>query len=141
MSKILICAAVASIAAGHLRAQAPRSQWDGVYTAAQAGRGEPLYAQYCASCHGPNLTGGEMAPSLVGGDFAANWNDLSLGDLFERIRTSMPQNNPGTLSRQQNADILAYVLKTGDFPAGETELATQTEVLATIKFLAVKPAR
>ena len=72
----------------HLAAQNPRTAWDGVYTAEQAARGEPLYSQNCASCHGPNLTGGEMAPSLVGGDFGANWNDLSLGDLFERGRGS-----------------------------------------------------
>jgi mono/diheme cytochrome c family protein len=125
---------------GHLSAQQPRTVWDGVYTAAQATRGEAMYSQYCSSCHGPNLGGGEMAPGLSGGDFNANWNDLSLGDLFERIRTSMPQNNPGSLSRQQNADILAFILSKDSFPPGETELPTQTEALTPIKFAAVKPA-
>ena len=81
-----------------------------MYTEDQAKRGEALYSQYCASCHGPDLTGGEMAPGLTGGEFTSNWNDLSLGDLFERIRISMPQNAPGSLSRQQNADILSYML-------------------------------
>ena len=52
-----------------------------------------------------------MAPGLTGGEFTSNWNDLSLGDLFERMRISMPQNAPGSLSRQQNADILAFVLQ------------------------------
>src|SRR5436190_24361810 len=126
-------------ARGTLVAQGPKTQWDGVYTADQAKRGEPLYAQYCASCHGPDLSGGEMAPGLTGGEFASNWNDLSLGDLFERIRVSMPQNAPGSLSRQQNADILAYVLSKANFPAGSTELPTQTDVLSTIKFMAQKP--
>jgi len=120
-------------------AQGAKSQWDGVYTEAQAKRGEGLYSQYCASCHGPELTGGEMAPGLTGGEFRANWNDLSVGDLFERIRVSMPQNAPGSLSRQQDSDILAFVLLKGGFPAGQAELPTQTEALNSIKFTSAKP--
>ena len=116
-----------------------KSQWDGVYTEDQAKRGEPLYGQYCASCHGPDLAGGEMAPGLTGGEFSANWNDLTLGDLFERIRISMPQNAPGSLSRQQNADILSFVLHKANVPAGKTELPTATEQLATIKFVGQNP--
>ena len=88
-----------------------KTQWDGVYTEDQAKRGQPLYSEKCSSCHGPDMNGGEMAPSLSGGEFQANWNDLTLGDLFERMRISMPQNNPGSLSRQQNADILAAILQ------------------------------
>ena len=126
---------------GTVSAQQAKTQWDGVYTADQAKRGEGLYSQYCASCHGPDLTGGEMAPGLTGGEFQSNWNDLSLGGLFERMRISMPQNAPGTLSRQQNADILSYVLFKGSYPAGMTELPTQTEVLSTIKFVSAKPAQ
>ena len=121
-------------------AQAPKSQWEGVFTAEQAKRGEGLYAQYCGSCHGPDLAGGEMAPGLTGGEFSSNWNDLSLGDLFDRMRISMPQNAPGSLSRQQNADVLAYMLSKAGVPAGTTELPTQTEMLAQIKFMAQKPA-
>lgn len=116
-----------------------KSQWDGVYTEAQAQRGEGLYAQYCASCHGPDLAGGEMAPGLTGGEFTSNWNDLSLGDLYERIRISMPQSAPGSLSRQQNSDILAFILKKMNTPVGETELSTSTDELKGIKFLASKP--
>jgi mono/diheme cytochrome c family protein len=125
---------------GTVAAQGAKSQWDGVYTQEQAQRGEALYAQNCSSCHGPDMTGGEMAPGLTGGEFASNWNDLSLGDLFERMRISMPQNNPGSLSRTQNADILAFMLSKSNFPAGQTELPSQTEVLNTIKFVAAKPA-
>ena len=119
--------------------QTPKSQWDRVYSLPQAKRGETLYVQACAACHAVDLTGGEIAPALTGGDFAATWNELTLGDLFERIRVSMPQNDPTSLSRAQKADILAYVLSKGGYPDGEAELPSQTEVLRTINFLAMKP--
>lgn len=126
-------------ARGGVGAQAAKNQWEGVYTQEQAQRGEGLYAQNCASCHGPDLAGGEMAPGLTGGEFSSNWNDLSIGDLFDRIRISMPQSAPGSLSRQQNADILSFMLFKASVPAGKTELPTQSEVLSTIKFVASRP--
>jgi mono/diheme cytochrome c family protein len=113
--------------------EAARSVWDGVYTPEQADRGRPLYNQHCASCHADTLMGGEMSPPLVGGEFMSNWNGLTLGDLFERIRTSMPQNKPGTLSREVNADITAYILSVNKFPAGKTELPHSAEFLREIR--------
>jgi mono/diheme cytochrome c family protein len=120
-------------------AQEAKSQWDGVYTLEQAKRGEALYDQQCSSCHGADMNGGEMAPGLSGGEFTANWNDLSLGDLFERMRISMPQNDPGSLSRAQNADILAHMLRVGGFPAGDTPLDGQQGALTQIKFVTYRP--
>ena len=117
------------------------SVWDGVYTDDQAKRGQPLYNKYCASCHGEQLTGGEDSPPLTGGAFLANWNGLTVGDLFERIRVSMPQNRPGQLTRQQNADILAFVLSANQFPPGKTELAPDTERLKQIRFEAKNPGQ
>jgi len=110
-----------------------RSVWDGVFTDAQASRGKPLYARECAKCHGEELTGGEEAPPLAGEAFLSNWNGLTAGDLFDRIRKSMPQQAPGTLSRQQNADILAFMMMMNHYPSGKTELQTQTEILKQIK--------
>lgn len=139
---VTVCgvAALGAVGLNTTRLQAQqKTQWDGVYTEEQAKRGEPLYAEKCSSCHGPDMNGGEMAPGLTGGEFQANWNDLTLGDLFERMRISMPQNNPGSLSRQQNADILAAMLKKGNYPVGKAELPTQTEVLNGFKFTAAKP--
>jgi mono/diheme cytochrome c family protein len=130
---------VMAVGFGSVSAQNGKSQWDGVYNAAQATRGEQVYQAQCSACHGPDLTGGEMAPGLTGPEFATNWNDLSLGDLFERIRISMPQNNPGSLSRSQNVEVVAFILKRGGYPAGEAELPQQTEALNGIKFLATKP--
>ena len=120
-------------------AQSTQSVWDGIYTAEQAKRGEPLYSQGCMRCHGQDLMGGEMAPALSDGQFKSNWDGVPVGGLFERIRVSMPADNPGGLSRQQYADILAYVFFKGGFPAGTTELATRTEMLQVIMFKATKP--
>jgi cytochrome c len=117
------------------------SVWDGVYTDDQAKRGQPLYNRHCASCHGEQLTGGEDSPPLTGAAFLANWNGLTVGDLFERIRVSMPQDRPGRLTRQQNADILAFVLSANQFPPGKTELGTDTERLKQIRFEPKNPGQ
>jgi S-disulfanyl-L-cysteine oxidoreductase SoxD len=124
-------AAAAAVAA--LLAQESRSVWDGVFTEAQAGRGKALYGRECASCHGDTLGGGESAPPLVGDGFLANWNGLTVGDLYDRIRVSMPQDNPGRLTRQQDADILAYLLAFNQFPAGKGDLDTHSEILKQIQ--------
>ena len=121
-------------------AEESKSVWDGVYTEEQAKRGEPIYHKECAACHGDMLTGGESAPPLTGGAFLANWNGLTVGDLFDRIRKTMPQSAPGRLTRQQNSDILAFMLSVNKFPAGKTELYHQSEMLKEIRFESTKPA-
>jgi len=117
----------------------PKSVWDGVYTEEQAKRGEPIYGKECAACHGAELMGGESAPALTGGGFLANWNGLTLGDLFDRIKKTMPQTSPGKLTRQQNADVLAFMLSRNKFPAGKAELYKQSEMLKEIRFESEKP--
>jgi mono/diheme cytochrome c family protein len=139
-----LCVGMATLATGMvLRAQeaAPtsRSVWDGVYTEEQAKRGEELYRKECASCHGDTLVGGGGAAPLTGGAFLSNWNGLTVGDLFDRIRKTMPQGSLGKLTKQQDADILAYLLSFNKFPAGKTELQKQVEFLREIRFEATKP--
>lgn len=116
-----------------------RSNWDGIYTEDQARRGEPLYETACAECHGSDLAGLEMAPGLLGGEFAWNWNGLTMGDLFERVRVSMPQADPSSVSRADKAAILAYLLQANGFPAGDVELGSRTSALRGVNFLAEKP--
>jgi mono/diheme cytochrome c family protein len=128
-------AAVLVVAAA-LAAQESRSVWDGVFTEAQSDRGRALYGRECASCHGDSLGGGESAPPLVGDGFLANWNGLTVGDLYDRIRVSMPQDNPGRLTRQQDADIVAYMLAFNQFPPGKADLDTHSEVLKQIQIRA-----
>ena len=126
-----------------LRAQQPdkgsRTVWDGVFTKEQALRGEVVYAQHCSSCHGPDLAGNDEAAPLVGSAFLANWDGLSVGDLTERVRLTMPPNNLGKLSRQQITDILSYTLSFNSFPAGKTELDPKPELQKQIRIEATKP--
>jgi mono/diheme cytochrome c family protein len=109
-----------------------------IYTAAQAARGRILYAQQCAVCHGAGLEGVEMAPSLAGGDFIDRWAGQPLSDLFERIRATMPKGKPGSLSRAENADITAYILSANQYPAGSTDLPSDTAALKSIQIDARK---
>src|SRR5438552_18915442 len=137
MRALLISAVGAFCVCAAAGAQQPApttSVWTGVYSSEQAKRGEPIYSQNCGSCHGTTMEGGEMAPPLAGGQFNANWNGLSLGDLVERIRISMPQDSPGSLSRQQYVDVLAAMLSGGEFPGGKTELPREVDVLKQIAF-------
>ncbi|HWF01851.1 MAG TPA: c-type cytochrome [Caulobacteraceae bacterium] len=116
-----------------------RSVWGGVYTNDQAQRGAQAYAEHCAVCHGAQLTGTGEAKPLSGPEFLSNWNGLSVGDLFDRMRTTMPANAPKSLSRETYADVLAFVLKFDGFPAGESELDHRSEMLAQIRFDAFRP--
>jgi len=127
---------VQSVAAAQAEQPASETQsvWDGVYTAEQAKRGQALYEKDCSTCHGDRLNGTGEAPALSGGKFLSNWNGLTVGDLFERIRKTMPQDKPDRLTRREKADILAYILNFNKFPAGKSELRQQTEWLKQIQF-------
>ena len=137
----LAVVAIAGIgqANGVLRAQQARTTWSGVYTVGQAQRGDAIFEDRCASCHGSDLSGGGFAPALAGTAFTANWDNLTLDDLLDRIRTTMPQDKPGTLSRQQNTDLVAFILNKGGFPAGDDELSPQPELQKQIAFKATRP--
>lgn len=116
-----------------LKAQAPaKTVWSGVFTADQAAQGKTLYENKCATCHGADLNGGEMAPPLTGGMFVSNWNGQSLGDLFTRIHTTMPQNDPGSLNNAEVSQVMAYILSFNQFPAGSAPLPSDDATLGQI---------
>jgi S-disulfanyl-L-cysteine oxidoreductase SoxD len=121
-----------------LRAQTTSTVWDGVYSADQAKRGDTAYHQECSNCHGDNLEGLDEAPALSGGGFLANWSGLTVGDLFDRVRTTMPADRPGHLTRAQTSDIISYILQVNQFPAGNAELSQQSEALKQIRIEATK---
>ena len=122
-----------SVAERSIHAEQGKSVWDGVFTAEQAKRGEAAYTESCASCHGGDLSGDGFAPALSGTDFSGNWNDLSVGDLYERIRISMPPTGPGDVPPQGKVDIVAHILNFNKYPEGKEELEPKTEVLKQIK--------
>ena len=135
MKKIIVVLTVSGFMVSGLYAsvgaQATKSVKDGVYTAEQAKRGETLYKDNCAACHGEDLAGSGPMPALAGNDFIANWK--TVGDLFEKTHTSMPASAPGSLSEQQTSDITAYMLAKSNFPAGQAELPSKQAELMSIK--------
>ena len=119
--------------AGVLQGTAARTVWDGVYSREQAGRGQAKYTQVCSNCHQSDLSGSDQAPSLAGGDFLDRWNDQSVADLADRIRTSMPLDDVGSLNVPLSADLTAYLLQANNFPAGEGELPADRSAMRAIK--------
>ena len=113
-----------------VRAQASAdSVLAGVYTEDQAMRGASVYADNCAMCHGEDLSGSDPIPGLMGAAFTGNWK--TIGDLFDKTLTSMPAFAPGSLTPEQTADVLAYMLS-ANHPAGEAELSADAEPLQQI---------
>ena len=99
-----------------------RSVTERVYSESQATRGQEIYKAQCVECHG-NAMEGTAGPPLVGDAFLANWSARPLTNLVDKIQKTMPFSSPGSLSRQQSIDLAAYILQSGKFPAGQTELS------------------
>src|SRR5262245_17619560 len=104
------------------RLAAQQASWNGSYSAAQAKRGEGLYAQNCVACHGKDLAGGDRAPMVGGPGLVARWSSRSLRDLLDYMQVRMPLNSPGGLTRRQNADILAFMLSKSGTTPGQADL-------------------
>jgi mono/diheme cytochrome c family protein len=109
--------------AAHLASQERRTVWDGVYAAAQAARGREVYEETCSECHGPDFSGGE-AKILRGELFMQSWAEDHLGSLFQKIRTTMPTDHPGSLSDESYLAVIAAILQANGFPAGPEALTT-----------------
>ncbi len=108
---------------------------DGIYTDAQAARGKAGYARNCALCHAADLAGSGEIPALAGDAFVATWNGHTMNDLFDLTQSTMPKGSPFILPPQTYADILAYMLSVNHFPAGRTDLGTESTVLKAIFFV------
>jgi cytochrome c553 len=114
------------------KASTGRTVWDGVYTEEQARRGRDQYVRACASCHAEDLRGNGTAPSLVEESFSFLYGDMTVGELFGRIRTLMPSDRPNSLSSQSYRDIVAFILQSNKLPPGERELDADPEALRQI---------
>jgi mono/diheme cytochrome c family protein len=111
-----------------------RTVWDGVYAEPQAARGKTVYEAQCATCHSSDLRGQGFAPGLVDDVFASRWQDGNLGDLFTIVKVTMPQDKPASLTDEENAAIVAYLLRANRYPAGEQELRPDPAALKDIVF-------
>ena len=120
-------------------AESTHTVWDSVYTSAQASHGDSLYKTTCVKCHGATLSGGDEGSPLVGSAFLGNWRDLTLDQLFDKIRTSMPPDNPKSIATRDVADLVAYLLAQNQFPAGAKVLTDSLDQLKDIKITTSRP--
>ena len=126
---------IAIAAPARSAAQQPAaSVWNGTFTAQQAARGKASYDGVCARCHGAQLMGGtDSGPTLKGSGFLGHWNGDTLASVYTKIRDTMPQTGPGTISEEVKIEILAYILQQNGFPAGNAELKVDLPALDDIR--------
>ena len=124
MKYLLISVLLALGWAVGLAGQEPRSVRAGVYTVAQADRGITLFRSKCASCHAPNRFTDDL--------FYASFAGKPLWEMFDVISDTMPEDDPGGMKKDEYADVIAYLLKLNNFPAGATELPTDKDALSAI---------
>jgi mono/diheme cytochrome c family protein len=135
---VFITGTLVSIALSVAAAQTTKTVWDGVYSEAQAGRGKKSYITNCAACHNEGLQGGDLAPELKGESFLLRWNDKSMFEFVDRVQKTMPQDNPGGLMPQENADIVAYILQVNKMAAGSADLSSDEAALKAITITKAK---
>lgn len=129
----IVAVVLCGILATAVAAQEPRSTADGVFSEEQAKSGEQAYRANCASCHGLDLRKIDPeAPDLTDGPFRFGWQDKTLAERFEKIRTTMPRPAAGSLDDQTYLDIIAYLLSANGLPAGAQPLKPDREALAKI---------
>lgn len=129
--RLLCCVILASFSqSGH----AASSVKSGVFSEAQAKRGQGIIQEECARCHSANLLGsGENnTPPLVGDVFLEKWYTHTLGEIYDKMRTTMPVDDPGRLRKSDYAAALAFILQTNNFPAGPKPLPTDMNALNQI---------
>ena len=96
-----------------------------LYTSDQATKGALAYYQNCAMCHGPLLdgqSGGYSGPALKGPEFADPSYDFHVSDMFNFVAKLMPAATPGSLTHEQDVQIMAFILQQNGYPAGSNEL-------------------
>ncbi len=111
-------------------ADTARTTMDGVYTTAQATKGADVFATFCRSCHTPTVH--------TGAPFRAKWFGRPLDELFGYLRREMPKNEPGSMSDDEYALALAYLLRMNGMPAGAESLAADSVALHRIRLDSVR---
>ena len=133
-----LAAALALFAGSAQAAELPETIWDGVYTESQARRAEAFYPVACGKCHGYRLDGAPDDPDMfstlpiAGRKFLRAWDGRPVAALFERIKLTMPANNPGWLTDAELAEVVAYMLLVSGVPSGQNELPADIDRLSRL---------
>jgi S-disulfanyl-L-cysteine oxidoreductase SoxD len=125
-SHLLALAAIAMFSAPLAAQTGPRTTQSGVYSREQAARGLDVYMGLCKSCHSPD--------AYTATTFTSKWEGKPLSELYLFIRDQMPKNEPGTLSPEEYADVVAYLLRINRMPAGDAELPADADRMKSIRF-------
>jgi mono/diheme cytochrome c family protein len=96
------------------------------FTAEQATRGQRTFTTICSTCHGRN--------EFTGPIFGLTWRAEPVGNLYEHVSTNMPQDDPGSLTPQQYADVVAYILQMNGLTAGDRELPPDLATLRSLRW-------
>jgi mono/diheme cytochrome c family protein len=131
VAAVVACFAVAPAAAQKGDNAADTSVLVGAYTGAQATRGQTVFRATCGNCHSTS--------EFSGAPFQRKWAGQPILTFFDHVRTSMPLDNPGGLSRAEYAAVLAYILKLNGYPEGRADLPNEADALRRIRF-EVKPS-
>src|SRR5580700_1305963 len=126
MRKLLAVCFVSGVLIGAPMPQAGRrTVWNGVYTEAQAEKGQSEFRSTCSSCHGADL-GGRSAPALQGDLFMDHWREDNVGSLYKFIKNTMPPVANSGLSEGHALEIISYILQSNGFPPGAAELSASS---------------
>jgi cytochrome c len=147
LAAIALACCAGWLATARLDAQPPRTVWSGIYSEAQARRGEDAYKVQCAYCHQPDLTGGFFdngtgrAPALAGpkafdSSFVDRWRDQTVAEFIATIAATMPQNKPASLPVETYIDIATFLMSRNGIPAGMADLAADVPTLQGISITA-----
>jgi mono/diheme cytochrome c family protein len=136
VSSLLILVVMASVSlavASQESGSGSKTVLDGVYTEAQARRGEDQYFDNCSRCHRDDLRGSAEAPALIGPRFIDSWREDGLSSLFNHISTRMPRAPLPKLTQPVYLDIVSFILRSNGYPAGDKELTV--DVVAKTRFV------
>lgn len=126
VNRLLVILCLSPVAALSQQAdRATKTTLHGAYTMAQARSGAAIFKTECGDCH--------ASARFQDSTFLMSWKGRPIRDLFELIRTQMPQDSPGALSRQEYADVLAYIFALNGLPAGDSTLPSDDAGLRRIR--------
>lgn len=123
--RLFLTFVIGSVVTGPAAAQDERPASSGVFTEAQAARGLGAYRTSCESCHAKS--------EYTGDKFKVAWVSKTAFDIFDVIRTQMPEDNPGSLERQEYVDIVAYIFSLNAYPVGSGDLPADDDALRKVR--------